>query len=196
MNSILQKNLLESISAKQALLEDSNNLYQFNLAASRIAEQYQSGGRLLIAGNGGSAADSQHLAAEFISKLNHDRNPIPAEALTVDTSVITAIGNDYGYDKIFSRQLKAKANPFDVFLGITTSGNSENIIDALHTCKEIGIVSVIFSGRDGGKALNLADYCVIAPGKYTSTIQETHILFAHTLVEIVETQLFNKTGQI
>jgi D-sedoheptulose 7-phosphate isomerase len=150
------------------------------------------GGRLYIAGNGGSAADAQHLAAEFVSKLSRDRAPLPAEALTVDSSILTAIGNDYGYDFVFSRQLAGKATSKDVFLGITTSGQSANILKALEECRLLKIPSIVFCGRDGGAAKELADYCILAPGIATSTIQELHILLAHTLCECVEGAMFSK----
>ena len=151
---------------------------------------YQKGGRLYIAGNGGSAADSQHLAAEFVSKLARDRNPLPAEALTTDSSIITAIANDYGFEQVFSRQLAGKLQTNDVFLGITTSGRSPNIINALEVCKSKNIKTIVFSGRDGGQVKSVADYCIIVPGVLTSTIQELHILLAHTLCESVEAALF------
>jgi D-sedoheptulose 7-phosphate isomerase len=116
---------------------------------------------------------------------------LPAEALTVDSSIITAIGNDYGYDMVFSRQILGKAQPKDTFLGITTSGKSPNILKALEQCKILGIPSIIFSGRDGGPAKHLADYAIIVPGLATSTIQELHIVLAHTLCESVENAIFS-----
>lgn len=186
----LESNILSSIKAKQLLLEDTYNLTQFSEAVSMVVSRYQQGGRLYIAGNGGSAADAQHLAAEFVSKLARDRDPLPAEALTVDSSIITAIGNDYGFDKLFSRQLAGKATNKDMFLGITTSGHSPNILEALTWCREIGLPSIVFTGRDGGHTKELADYCIIAPGEATSTIQEIHIVLAHTLCEAVEMALF------
>ena len=117
---------------------------------------------------------------------------MPAEALTVDSSILTAIGNDYGYDKVFSRQIEGKVRPEDVFLGITTSGNSPNIVGAIETCRKIGITAIVFSGRNGGKAVELADCAVIAPGEFTSTIQEIHIVLAHSLCECVELELFGE----
>ena len=164
----------------------------FSKACELILLKYKNNGRLYIAGNGGSAADAQHLAAEFVSKLSFDRNPLPAEALTVDTSIITAIGNDYGFEHIFSRQIKGKITQKDIFLGITTTGNSNNILEALKMCKSLNIPSVIFSGRNGGQAKDLADICINVSGEHTSTIQEQHILLAHTLCEFVEKSLFYK----
>lgn len=187
---ILQSNATQSIQAKEALLNDARLIETFSKAASHVIACYKSGGRLYIAGNGGSAADSQHLAAEFVSKLARDRNPLPAESLTTDTSILTAIGNDYGYEHVFSRQLIAKLRPNDVFLGITTSGKSKNILSALQVCKQIGAKSIVFTGFGGGEAATLADYPLIVPGNRTSTIQELHILLAHSVCETVEMALF------
>lgn len=182
----LKRNLESSIEAKRRLLEDAEILSLFSGAVEVVIERYRRGGRLYIAGNGGSAADAQHLAAEFVSKLARDRAPLPAEALTVDSSILTAIGNDYGFDRIFARQLDGKLTPNDVFLGITTSGNSSNILRALESCRTIDIPTIVFCGRDGGKAKQLANFCIVAPGLATSTIQEVHIVLAHTLCECVE----------
>jgi D-sedoheptulose 7-phosphate isomerase len=170
--------LQASINAKQQFIESSLETEHFVQAATLVAERYRQGGRLYVAGNGGSAADAQHLVAEFVSKLSRDRSPLPAEALTVDTSILTAIGNDYGYEKIFSRQIEGKMTPKD-------------ILEALHKCQELNIPSIVFSGRDGGPAAKLSDFCVIAPGEMTSTIQEIHIVLAHTLCECVEYEIFN-----
>lgn len=186
----LIKNLHASIAAKQALLTNAPVQAAFSQAVAVVVAAYRNGGRLYIAGNGGSAADAQHLAAEFVSKLARDRAPLPAEALTTDSSTITAIGNDYGYDEIFSRQLAGKARKGDVFLGITTSGQSPNILKALATARAMGVPSIVFCGRDGGQAKPLADHCVIVPGEETSTIQELHIVLAHTLCESVEAAMF------
>jgi D-sedoheptulose 7-phosphate isomerase len=187
---LLASRLNDSIVAKQALCNDVNTLIFFNAAVECVVAAYRNGGRLYIAGNGGSAADAQHLAAEFVSKLAKDRSPLPAEALTVDSSILTAIGNDYGFEQIFSRQLKAKAGINDVFLGISTSGNSKNIIEALLVCREKGVQSIIFTGFAGGKCTGLADWCLIVPGGQTAIIQELHKSLAHALCECVEDALF------
>lgn len=186
----LRKNILAAIDAQKSLLADEVLMSRFEQATDHVVSCYKKGGRLYIAGNGGSAADAQHLAAEFVSKLARDRNPLPAEALTTDSSILTAIANDYGFEKVFSRQLAGKLQVNDVFLGITTSGHSPNIIEALEACKARGIKTIVFAGRDGGRAEALADYCIIVPGNMTSTIQELHILLAHTLCESVESVLF------
>jgi D-sedoheptulose 7-phosphate isomerase len=189
--AVLKKNLLASIAAKQQFLDTHRELEHFSRAVEVVVQRYRNGGRIYIAGNGGSAADAQHLAAEFVSKLARDRAPLAAEALTVDSSILTAIGNDYGFEQIFARQLAGKASSKDVFLGITTSGNSPNILRALEQCRSLGIPSIVFCGRDGGPARMLADHCVIATGTATSTIQELHIVLAHSLCECVEAALFN-----
>lgn len=188
----LKFNLEAAYTAQQQLINDEELLTEFSAAVQAVLARYKQGGRLYIAGNGGSAADAQHLAAEFVSKLAVDRAPLPAEALTVDTSILTAIGNDYGYDLVFSRQLAGKATSRDIFLGITTSGKSPNILKALDMCREINIPSIVFCGRDGGYAKSLADYCIVAPGEQTSTIQELHIILAHTLCGCVETALLKQ----
>jgi D-sedoheptulose 7-phosphate isomerase len=188
----LKKNLEASIQAQHQLLADEVCLSLFSTAVEMVVDRYKQGGRIYIAGNGGSAADAQHLAAEFVSKLARDRAPLPAEALTVDSSILTAIGNDYGYDMVFSRQLAGKATVKDVFLGITTSGQSPNILKALEQCRTMHVPSIVFCGRDGGQARMLADYAIIAPGVATSTIQELHIVLAHTLCECVEAAMFGE----
>lgn len=188
----LKKNLKASIEAKQLLMNDENCLKEYAKAVLTVVDRYKTGGRLYIAGNGGSAADAQHLAAEFVSKLAKDRAPLPAEALTVDSSILTAIGNDYGFDLVFSRQLAGKATAKDIFLGITTSGQSPNILKALEQCQKIGIPSIVFCARDGGQSKHLADHCIIVPGIETSTIQELHIVLAHTLCESVEAAIFTE----
>lgn len=186
----LQRNIEASIQAKQELAGNEAVLSVFSRAVDATVACYQRGNRLYIAGNGGSAADAQHLAAEFVSKLARDRAPLPAEALTTDSSILTAIGNDYGFEHVFSRQLKGKAVAGDMFLGISTSGQSGNILKALAQCREQGVPSILFAGRDGGPAMALADYSIVVPGRATSTIQELHIVLAHTLCECVEVAIF------
>ncbi|WP_404360879.1 SIS domain-containing protein [Methylotuvimicrobium sp. KM1] len=188
----LQKNLTLSIQAKQQLLADELCLRLFERAVTAVVDSYQQGGRLYIAGNGGSAAEAQHLAAEFVSKLARERAALPAEALTVDSSILTAIGNDYGYELVFARQLAGKATAKDVFLGITTSGQSPNVIKALEQCRSMAVPSIVFCGRDGGKVKTMADHAIIAPGDTTSIIQELHIVLAHTLCECVEAAMFGE----
>jgi D-sedoheptulose 7-phosphate isomerase len=186
---LLRRNLRDSIDAKRAFLDDRARIDAFAAAVETVIRTYRAGGRLYIAGNGGSAADAQHLAAEFVSRLAKEREPLPAEALTVDSSVLTAVANDYGYDQVFARQLAAKASTQDAFLAITTSGNSPNILRALETCRRLRISSVLFTGRDGGAAKALADHSIAASGRATSSIQEVHIVLAHSLCQCVEEAL-------
>jgi D-sedoheptulose 7-phosphate isomerase len=154
--------------------------------AELIAEGLGNGGKLLIAGNGGSAADAQHLAAEFVSRLTIDRPALCAIALTTDTSILTAIGNDYGYDRVFSRQIEAIGKPGDVFLGISTSGNSPNILLALQQCRTMGIHSIGFAGGSGGKMKDICDAFVTVPSNITQNIQEAHLMLEHILCGLVE----------
>jgi D-sedoheptulose 7-phosphate isomerase len=186
----LKANLGASIQAKQLMLTRDADLATFGNAVAMLVKVYRGGGRLYIAGNGGSAADAQHLAAEFVAKLARPRAALAAEALTVDTSTLTAIGNDFGFDQLFSRQLEGKATAKDAFLALTTSGTSPNIVRALETCKELGIASIAFSGRNGGIVRELADYCIIGAGTETSQIQEVHMVLYHTLCGCVEADLF------
>ena len=174
-SGLLIRMIESSIEAKRRFAADEAKLLGFERAVTALIRCFRRGGRLFIAGNGGSAADAQHLAAEFVIKLAKDRAPLPAEALTTDGSILTAVGNDYGFDEVFARQLRGKALGTDMFLGITTSGNSPNIIAAVKTARSLGIESIVLSGRDG---------------ETTSTIQETHIVIAHALCACVEEALF------
>lgn len=144
------------------------------------------GGKVLIAGNGGSAADAQHIAAELTGRYVKDRKALPAIALTVDTSALTAISNDYGFERVFARQVEAFARPGDLFIAISTSGNSPNIIQALHTARELGCKIIGLSGRDGGQMNNLCDLNIIIPDDVTARIQEMHILIGHIFCKAVD----------
>ncbi|GAB5450508.1 MAG: D-sedoheptulose 7-phosphate isomerase [Halioglobus sp.] len=179
-----------SIAVKQAILEDDAMTAQIRDLGHLLIDRYEQGHKLLIAGNGGSAADAQHIAAEFVSRFNFDRPGLPALALTTDTSILTAVGNDYGYDQLFRRQVEANALPGDVFLGISTSGNSANILEALAACKAAGITSIGMTGRSGGKMRELCDHCLCVPSDDTPRIQEAHIVIGHTLCAMVELGLF------
>ena len=189
-SQLLKDNRDSSVRAKQQLLGDAAQMAVFQRAIDAVVACYKAGGRLYIAGNGGSAADAQHLATEFVSKLARDRAPLPAEALTTDSSLITAIGNDYGYEHVFSRQIAGKASAKDMFLAITTSGVSPSILRALEQCRKQGVKSVLFTGRDGGPAKPLADFAIVAPGENTNRIQEVHLVLEHTLCESVERAMF------
>lgn len=162
-------------------------------------EALASGNKVIFCGNGGSAADSQHLAAELMGRYKFDRAPMPAMSLTVDTSALTAIGNDYGYDKVFSRQLRGIGNKGDVLVGISTSGNSKNILDAFAVAKDKGIKTVAFTGEAGGEMLKSADICLNVPSSTTNNIQEMHIACGHLICGIVEAHFFanqNKDNKV
>ena len=162
---------------------------KIQLSVTEIVKSFHHSGRLFLAGNGGSAADSQHLAAEFVVRLYKNRQAFPAMALTTDTSILTAIGNDFGYDALFARQLQAHASSGDVFIAISTSGNSENIIQAIDYCKKNNITSIGLTGKDGGKMNELCDICIIVPSMDTARIQGSHILIGHIICLLVEQQL-------
>ncbi|HAJ72527.1 MAG TPA: phosphoheptose isomerase [Methylophilaceae bacterium] len=146
----------------------------------------KNGGKILLCGNGGSAADSQHIAAEIVGRFKKERKGLPAIALTTDTSILTSVGNDYGYDYIFARQVEALCRPEDLVIGITTSGNSANVVMAIETAKEIGATTVGMTGGTGGKLTALCNYNIVVPAKVTARIQEAHIFIGHCLCEILE----------
>ena len=155
--------------------------------ASRIAiETLKNGNKILLFGNGGSAADAQHIAAELTGRYKTERKGLPGIALSTDTSALTAIGNDYGYDRVFDRQVEALANKGDLLIGISTSGNSNNVVNALKLGKELGCKTVGFSGRDGGAMNDVCDVNLVVPSNNTPRIQEMHILFGHTLCQIID----------
>jgi D-sedoheptulose 7-phosphate isomerase len=161
--------------------------------ATACIEALRRGNKILFAGNGGSAADSQHLAAELVSRFAYDRPGLPAFALTTDTSALTAIGNDYGYEHLFARQLEAVGNQGDVFFGISTSGRSPNILQALRAARAKGLLVVGLTGRAGGQMVELCDYCLRTPSDSTPRIQEGHITIGHTLCWLIEQQMFPRT---
>lgn len=189
-SKIILDQIKESISVKESILSSQSLLADIEKAALMVTEAYQSGFKTLLAGNGGSAADAQHIAGEFVSRFYFDRPGIPSIALSTDTSIMTAIGNDYGFERLFSRQVQAQGQRGDVFIGITTSGNSTNIVEALSACKEKGIKSIILTGASGGKTADLCDLCIKVPSMETPRIQESHILIGHIICCIVEESLF------
>ena len=161
-------------------------------AAHTIRGCLSNGGKLLLMGNGGSAADCQHIAAELIGRFKKERKAIPALALTVDSSSLTALGNDYGFDSIFSRQVEALATPNDAVVGISTSGNSKNVILALNVARKIGCKTIGFMGNDGGDMKNCVDVGIIVPSNDTARIQEVHITVGHIICEIIEQDLIHE----
>jgi D-sedoheptulose 7-phosphate isomerase len=188
--SLLRANLRASIAAKCRLLDNGQQLAAFEAAAQLAASVYRSGGRLYIAGNGGSAADAQHLAAEFVVKLCQPRAPLAAEALATDVATLTAIANDFSFEEVFARQLECKASAHDAFIALSTSGESPNIVRALEHCRMAGVPSILLGGRGGGRAGRLANISVIVPGENSCQIQELHVVLYHTLVAYVESALF------
>jgi D-sedoheptulose 7-phosphate isomerase len=158
--------------------------------AEAITESFRGGGKLLLAGNGGSAADAQHIAGEFLSRFNFDRAPLPAVALTTDSSVLTSIGNDYGFDRAFERQVRGLARPGDVFVAISTSGRSPNIIAALQAARAIGVTTIGFSGAGERDMKAFCDHYLAAPANETPLIQQIHIVAAHAICGLVERNLF------
>ncbi|MED0676148.1 D-sedoheptulose 7-phosphate isomerase [Aneurinibacillus thermoaerophilus] len=190
MNDYIKSHIQSSINVKEAILADEELLRLIEQVATKAIEVYQNGNKILLAGNGGSAADAQHIAGEFVSRFYFDRPGLPSLALTTDTSILTAIGNDYGYEHLFSRQLQANGMEGDMFIGISTSGNSSNIIKALEMCKEKGIIAVGLTGATGGKMARLCDYCIKVPSKETPRIQESHIVIGHIICALVEEAIF------
>lgn len=185
----IQLQVMESVHVKEALLTDQVTLQKIASVAQLLIDTYKAGGKSLWAGNGGSAADAQHMAAELVNKFRLNRSGLPAMALTVDTSILTAIGNDYGYDRVFARQIEACGCPGDVFVGISTSGNSANLVEALSACKEKGMVSVALVG---GRMCQMDgyDYVIHVPSEETPRIQECQTLIGHILCDAVEQSLF------
>lgn len=189
----ISTNLLQSITAQQAFAEASvDRIIQL---VEWTVETFQSGGKLLILGNGGSAADSQHMAAEFINRFKINRRPLPAIALTTDTSVITSIGNDFSFDLIFVKQIQALGRPGDLVLAISTSGKSPNIVKAVETAKDMGLKTVALTGgtsHPGGDLGPIVDLLLNVPTDSTAHVQETHLWIEHVVCELVEKEMFDK----
>jgi D-sedoheptulose 7-phosphate isomerase len=160
--------------------------------AERVVETFRRGGKLLLCGNGGSAADAQHIAAEFVSRFRRERHGLPAIALTTDTSILTAISNDYGYERVFARQVEALGRPGDMVIGISTSGISASVIAAMRAARNGGMATVGFTGASGGTLVDHVDLCLCVPSHNTARIQEVHITAAHVVCEIVERTLFEE----
>jgi len=191
------KQLIEaSIVVKQELLRSEDVLLAIAKTSEILIDALQKGNKALFFGNGGSAADAQHIAAELVGRFAFDRPALPALALSVNTSCVTAIGNDFGFEQVFSRQLEALARPGDVAIGISTSGNSANVIHALTTAKKIGLHTVCLTGRTGGRLRSEVDHCICAPSTEAPRIQECHILIGHIISEIVERQIFHEYSRV
>jgi D-sedoheptulose 7-phosphate isomerase len=192
MKTLLSTNLVQSIMAKEAFIKEAAD--DIIRLTEWIREVFEDGGKLLIFGNGGSAADAQHLAAEFVNRFLINRRPLPALALTTDTSVITSIANDFSYELIFAKQIQALGKPEDLALGISTSGTSANVVKAMQTARDIGMKTVALTGgtaRPGGDLAAICDMVLNVPSDSTPHIQETHLWVEHVLCEIVEKQMFD-----
>lgn len=184
------KRIQQAIELKQQLLADAFLLSRIEEAAQLIVKAYLSGNKTLFCGNGGSAADAQHLAAELSGKFLIDRPPIHAEACHVNSSFMTAVSNDYGFVKAYARYIQAVGEEGDVLVAISTSGNSENVIQALQQAKDIGFTCIVLSGSTGGRMAELADLLINVPSEDTPRVQELHILIGHIICELVESELF------
>lgn len=192
MDKYIQNQIEKSLKVKEGILQSEEIKSQIEKVSKIVIEAYNNGNKTLIAGNGGSAADAQHIAGEFVSKFYFDRPGLASIALTTDTSILTAIGNDYGYEKLFARQLQANSVKGDIFIAISTSGNSKNLIEALKYAKENGITTVGFTGEKGGEMKDMCDYCICMPSNETPRVQEGHILIGHIICAVVEEEIFGK----
>lgn len=188
----IKNSIKDSIQTKTRLLENEHLLDLIKNAAARCFETFNNGGKILLCGNGGSAADAQHIAAELSGRFNYDREPLFAEALHVNSSFITAVANDYSYKDVFARMVKAAGKAGDVLIGISTSGNSENVINAIEQANKNKMTTIGFTGESGGKLADQCDVCIQVPSHDTARIQETHILIGHIICQIVEEELFPK----
>jgi D-sedoheptulose 7-phosphate isomerase len=191
-DSLITASIQESIKVKQALLEDDNLLSQISDVTREFVTALRQGHKILLFGNGGSAADSQHIAAEFVGRFQMERTPLPALALTVNTSALTGIGNDYSYENVFARQIEALGSAGDVAVGFSTSGKSPNVLKALATARAKGLVTVALTGKFGSMLQQVARYCLCVPSNETPRIQESHILIGHIISQITELELFGQ----
>lgn len=190
MEKIVKDILNESIRVKKKIVDDPSLLSQINQISSIIIEAYRKKNKVILFGNGGSAADAQHVAGELVNRLHLEREALPAIALTTDSSVLTSIANDYDYSRIFARQVEALAKEGDVVIGISTSGSSSNVIEAVKTAKEKGAKTVGFTGNKGGKLAELVDFVISVPSDETPRVQESHITILHIICCLVERELF------
>jgi len=190
MEKIIAEAVKESLSVNEAFFR--KNRSGLICLAEHISQAFRSGAKLMLCGNGGSAADAQHLAAEFVNRFQLERPPLAALALTTDTSIITSIANDYGYEEIFSKQVKALGMSGDILLGISTSGKSRNVLSAIKTAREKGLFTVAFSGGNGGEMATVVDLSLVVETDHTARVQETHIFAGHLVCEMVEHILFGQ----
>lgn len=190
MQDTIQQSITASIAVKQAILNDESFLQKIEQAAQVWITTFRGGGKVLFCGNGGSAADAQHLAAELSGRFYTDRPPLYAEALSINTSYLTAVGNDYGFDEIFARMTEAAGRPGDVLVAISTSGQSPNVLKAIAKARDQGMIVIGFTGATGGEMATRCDMLFNVPSTDTPRIQEAHILIGHILCQLVEERLF------
>jgi D-sedoheptulose 7-phosphate isomerase len=190
MNPKIAANIAASIEVKQQILNDAGFLQKIETVIDVVTNAFRNGKKVLFCGNGGSAADAQHLAAEFSGRFYKDRKALPSEALHCNTSYLTAVANDYSYDIIYARLVEGTCEKGDVLIGLSTSGNSKNILNAFAAAKEKGVITIGLTGADGGKMKDASDYLFNVPSNDTPRIQESHILIGHIICELVEADIF------
>ena len=187
--SIIRQRIIDSINVKKELLNNEGLIDMVGSVSEAIVKTIKNGGKIVLCGNGGSASDALHFAGEIVGRFQKERNPWPAVVLNADVATLTAIANDYGYDDAFARQAKAHLTSKDVFVGISTSGNSTNVIRAVEVAKGIGANTVAFLGKDGGQLAKMVDYPIVVPCNTTARVQESHIMLIHIICELVEERL-------
>ena len=192
MSNKIKDIISASISVKEKILHDPLLILKMQQVADEIVKCYGHDGKVLFCGNGGSAADAQHIAAELSGRFYFDRDPLDAEALHVNTSYLTAVGNDYGYEQVYSRLIKARGRKGDILVGLSTSGNSPNVIKAFDLANEIGMITVGMTGESGGKMNGISKYLLNVPSSDTPRIQESHIMMGHIICELVEEKMFDR----
>ena len=186
----IEKIIQSSIETKQKILNDPVILEQIRETAAICIDTFRNKGKLLLCGNGGSASDAQHIAAELSGRFELDRDPLFAEALHVNSSFLTAVANDYHFDAVYSRMVKAAGRAGDVLIGISTSGNSANVVNAIQQANNLGMHTIAFTGEKGGKLAEISDICLKVPAENTARVQESHILIGHIMCQLIETTLF------
>lgn len=190
--SIIRQRIIDSINVKKELLNNEDLIDMVGSVSEAIVKTINNGGKIVLCGNGGSASDALHFAGEIVGRFQKERNPWPAVVLNADVATLTAIANDYGYDDAFARQAKAHLTSKDIFIGISTSGNSTNVIRAVEVAKEIGAKTVAFLGKDGGQLAKIVDYPIVVPCNTTARVQESHIMLIHIICELVEEKISSK----
>lgn len=191
--NIIKANLADSVKLKSTVLEDQNLLDLIAKLADVMVSCFKNRGKVLWCGNGGSAADAQHIAAELSGRYYYDREPLNSEALHVNTSYLTAVANDYSYNEIYARYVRAVGEEKDVLVGLSTSGNSANVVRAFEDANKLGLTTIAFTGESGGKLSEIANYTIKIPSNDTPRIQECHLLIGHALCQIIETEIFPKS---